>query len=123
MVEDLRRTRDDHGTRLQASAGHLLGVTHKLIEVNFWRGHEGSDAAAALHYTLAFEGRQGMASGHQADAMSARQLPFRSYGVTWKQFSCFDALANNAQNPLVRGDPSLRALEPHKLPRHRNDVL
>src|SRR5713101_2955385 len=32
----------------EAAAGHLLGIAHQFIEVNFWCGDKGSDAAAAL---------------------------------------------------------------------------
>src|SRR5260370_38015816 len=53
----------------EAAAGHLLGIAHQFIEVNFFGGDKSSDAAAALDDSIAFERGKSVASGHEADLM------------------------------------------------------
>src|SRR5256885_343788 len=48
--------REEHlGAGGEAAAGHLLGIAHQFIKVNFWGGDKSSDAAAALDDSFAFE--------------------------------------------------------------------
>src|SRR5712692_858246 len=94
---------DFRGSR-EAAAGHLLRVAHQFIEMNFGRGHEGADAAAALHDTFAFEPNERMARGHQADLVDSGQVSLGIHRITGAQMSGLDALANGVLNPLVGGD-------------------
>src|SRR5712692_7518952 len=61
----------------EAAAGHLLGIAHQLIKVNFWGGDKSSDAAAALNDSFAFERSKSMACSHEADLMNFGEVALR----------------------------------------------
>src|SRR5216684_4228116 len=95
---------EDFRGSCQAAAGHLLGVTHQFVEMNLGRGHEGADAAAALHDAFALKPNERMARGHQADLVDSGKVSLGIHRITGAQMSGFDALANGALNLLVGGD-------------------
>src|SRR2546429_4702701 len=109
--------REEHlGAGGEAAAGHLLGIAHQFIKVNFWGGDKSSDAAAALDDSFAFERGQGVAGGHQADLMDLGEVAFGRHGVAGTQVSGIDTLADGALNPLV-GRQAVAILDWHSLPR------
>src|SRR5439155_3037411 len=91
------------GTGHQAAAGHLLGIAHQFIEVNFGGGDKSSDAATALDNSFAFERRKSVTGGHKADLMNFGEVTLGSDGVTRMQLPRIDALADDALNSLVGG--------------------
>src|SRR6266568_2194766 len=80
----------------EAAAGHLLGIAHQFIEVNFWGGDKGSDAASTLDDSFAFEEGKSVARGHEADLMNFGEVALRGNGITGMQLSAIDALAEGA---------------------------
>src|SRR5438094_532277 len=87
----------------QAAAGHLLGIAHQFIEVNFWGGDKSSDAAAPLDNSFALERRKSRKGGPEADLMNFGEVTLGSDGVTRMQLPRIDALADDALNSLVGG--------------------
>src|SRR5260370_40377616 len=85
----------------EAAAGHLLGIAHQFIKVNFWGGDKSSDAAAALDDSFAFERGKSVARGHEADLMNFGEVALRGDGITGMQLSGIDALADGGLNSLV----------------------
>ena len=104
------------GAGSEAAAGHLLGVAHQLIEMNFWGGDKSSDAPASLDDAFAFERGKGVARGHQADLMDFGEVALGGYGVTGTQVSGINALADGALNSLVGGQ-AVAVLRWHSLSR------
>src|SRR5712691_8254890 len=100
----------------EAAAGHLFGVAHQLIEMNFWGGDKRSNAAAALDDTFAFERGQSVARGHKTDLVDFGEVALGGYGVTGTQVSGVNALANGALNSLVGGQ-AVAVLRWHSLSR------
>ena len=87
----------------KAAAGHLLRITHQFVEVNLWGRDKGSNAAAALNDSFAFQRGQSVTRGHQADLMNFGQVALGGDRVAGMQLSCVDALADGALNSLVGG--------------------
>src|SRR5207302_44239 len=85
----------------ERARGHLLGVAHELVEVNFRRRDERADAAAAFDEALAFKEDERVARGHEADVMRTREVTLRGNGVAGLQLAGIDALANDALNALI----------------------
>src|SRR5229473_3224413 len=84
--------------------------------MNFGGGHEGSNAAAALDNTFAFEGSKSVARGHEADLMDFGEVPLGGDGVPGMQMPGIDTLANGALNSLV-GRQAVAVLHWHSLSR------
>src|SRR6267143_5642886 len=101
IVEHFRE--EDLGSGGEAAAGHLFGVAHQFIEVNFWCGDKSSDAAAALDDSFAFERGESVARGHEADLMKLGEVALGGHRVTGSQLAGFDALADPALDSLVCG--------------------
>ena len=66
----------------QAAAGHLLGVAHQLVEVNFGRRYKSSGASTPLHCALTLQRSQGMPGRHQAYLVNPGQFSFGIDRVT-----------------------------------------
>ena len=94
---------ENFGTGGEAAAGHLLGVAHQFIEMNFGGGDESADAAAALDEAFAFEGSESVASGHQADLMELGEVALGGDGVTGLEVAGVDALADGVLDALIGG--------------------
>src|ERR1700722_18853528 len=92
----------DFGDGREAATPHLFGVRHQLVEVNFGGGDESADSAAALNDTFALEGCEGVARGHEADFVKAREFAFGGDGVAWLEFAGFDNGADRALNAAIR---------------------
>jgi hypothetical protein len=92
------------GASHQASTGHLLGVAHQLVEVNFGTCHERSDAAATFDNAFVFQGGQRVPGGHQANLMDLGEVSLGRDGVAGAQLPRFNALANDGLNSLVGGN-------------------
>jgi len=88
----------------EAAAGHLLGVAHQFIEMNFGRGDESADTAAALDEAFAFEGGEGVAGGHQADLMELGEVALGGDRVPGLEVAGVDAFADGVLDALVGGD-------------------
>src|SRR6266853_923292 len=100
----------------ETATGHLLGVAHQLIEMNFWGGDKSSDAPAPLDDAFAFKGGEGVARGHEADLVDVGEVALGSDGVTGAQITGVNALADGALNSLV-GRQAVAVLYWHSLPR------
>ncbi len=87
----------------EAASGHLLGVAHQLIEVNFGSGDKRPDTAATLDDAFAFERSESVTSGHEADLMNPGKFAFGSDGITGTQLAGIDALEDRGLDALVSG--------------------
>ena len=96
----------------EATAAHLFGVGHQLIEVDFGGGDEGADSAAAFDDAFALERRQCVARGHEADFVEAGEFPFGGDGIAGLEFAGFDDAADRALNAAIRGN-TVVALREH----------
>src|SRR4029077_1997281 len=85
----------------EAAAGHLLGIAHQFIKVNFRRGDKSANAAAAFDDSFAFERGQSVARGHEADLMNLGEVALGGDGVPRMQMPGVDAFTNGALNSLV----------------------
>src|SRR5215472_17604133 len=77
--------------------------------MDFRRGHEGADAAAALDDALALKEGESVARGHEADVMRLGEVALRGNRVAGPQLAGVDALANDALNALIRRQRIRRA--------------
>src|SRR5580704_13539438 len=95
--------RKEHlGARGEPAVRHLFGITHQLVEVDFWCGNKCSDAAAALNDSFPFKGGERVTRGHQAHLMNLGEVAFRGDSITGMQLAGFDALANSTLDSLIR---------------------
>ena len=87
----------------ERACGHLLGVAHQFVEVDFRRCDECADATAALDEAFAFQESKGVARSHETDMVGLGEVTLRRDGVAGLELAGIDALANDALNALIRG--------------------
>ena len=85
----------------KTARGHLFGVAHQLVEMDFRLGDKGADAAAALDDTFAFEISERVARGHEADFVKFGEITLGSNRVAGPELTGVNALANGRLNALV----------------------
>jgi hypothetical protein len=95
---------ENFGCGRQTASGHLLGVAHQFIEMNFGGSDEGADATPALDKAFVFESRQRVAGGHEADLVHFSKVTLGGDGIARTEVAGVNALADGALNTLVGGD-------------------
>src|ERR1035438_8226397 len=65
----------------QAAAPHLLGVTHQFVEMDSRRSYECAGTRTTFDNAFAFQSRESVAGGHQANSMNARKFALGAHGI------------------------------------------
>ena len=91
------------GCRGHVAGGHLLGIAHQFVEMDFRSGNKSTDAAAAFDNAFLFECGQGMAGSHEADLMELSEIAFGSDRIAGAKMAGVDSLAYCGLNSLIGG--------------------
>src|SRR5712692_3591683 len=88
LVFILQHFGEEHlGTGGEATVGHLLGIAHQFIKVNFWSSDKRSAAPAALDDSFMFERGEGVGGGYEACVVVFGELGVGGYGVPGRHMS------------------------------------
>jgi hypothetical protein len=97
--------------RDETDAGHLLGVSQKLIEMHLWRGHEGAGAVTPLDDSVAGQLADGVTRSHETHMVNFSEIALRWDRISRLQAAGFDFKANGILNlsvsRLAVADPRL----------------
>src|SRR4029077_19474638 len=86
----------------ETAPGHLFGVAHQLVEVNFRLRDKSANAAAALDDAFTFEIGECVARGHEADFVKFGEIALGSNRIARAKMASVNAFANGRLNALIR---------------------